>query len=514
MYEIDKPQEQAEPRRHERPAALANSIILRTRQTHKAAAPKPPPAAMKPAVPNLEAPAARPEQAVLDELRNIDMRRVFNWVFRWWPVTAVTLVVGMLAGVAFGTLMPPRYTAYTDILIDTTNLQVVDNAMFGQAQQRDSQLLTVESKTRVLTSGNVITRVVEQLDLKDDREFGGTSGGEEERALAARRVLYDRLTATRAPSSLVVTLAIWAQSPDKSVLISDAVVSAFQAELAIMDASSAGRVGQDISSRLVELRQSVILAEEAVETYRAEHNLQLSNGELLNSQSMAQINAELVAARNRLSEAEARHASLAAAFANNITTGPEVASETVAALRSQHGVLTQQLNALSMRLGPRHPEILALQPQINAIAAQIRQEIGRQVAAARSDTEQARAVVEGLQAQDSQIRSSVSVNNAALVELRELEREAEARASIYEALLARSAQVDELSNVAGNSIQVISAAVPPASRSFPPRTIVLAGGGAIGGLGLGLALAALAGLLFDLSRHVRPFARKLPRTAS
>lgn len=512
MYEIEKPHGQAAPRRHEQPAALANSIILRRIRTDKA--PISSPVVAKAGTPDMITPAPPLERSMLDELREIDIRRVFDWIIRWWPVTAVMLVIGILGGLAFGTLTPPRYTAYTDILIDTANLQVVDNAMFGQMQQRDAQLLTVESKTRVLTSGNVVARVVEQLALQDDPEFGGTSGGDDERSLAARRILYDRITATRAPSSLVVTLSIWAQSPDKSVLLSNAVVAAFRAELETMDASSAGRVGQDISSRLVELRQSVIVAEEAVEAYRAEHNLQLSNGELLNSHSMAQINAELVAARSRLSEAEARYASLAAAFANGITTTPEVASETVAALRNQHGLLTQQLNALSMRLGPRHPEILALQPQITAIAEQIRQEIGRQVAAARTDMEQASAVVDGLDAQDSQIKTSVSVNNAALVELRELEREAEARASIYEALLARSAQVDELSNVGGNSIQVISSAVPPTSRSYPPRTVVLAGGGAVGGLGIGLALAALAGLLFDMSRHIRPFGRKLPRANS
>ena len=51
------------------------------------------------------------------------------------------------------------------------NLQVVNDDVFGNSPLRDSQLLEVESKLRVLTSRNVLTRVIDSMNLTQDEEF-------------------------------------------------------------------------------------------------------------------------------------------------------------------------------------------------------------------------------------------------------------------------------------------------------------------------------------------------------
>jgi uncharacterized protein involved in exopolysaccharide biosynthesis len=90
----------------------------------------------------------------------------------------------------------------------------------------------------------------------------------------------------------------------------------------------------------------------------------------------------------------------------------------------------------------------------------------------------------------------------AQVELRQLERASASKVAIYEAYLTRAQEITERSQIDTTNIRVISPAIAPISRSYPPRTIVLAGGGLFGGLLAGLGLAALAGFaLHSLARR-------------
>jgi len=98
------------------------------------------------------------------------------------------------------------------------------------------------------------------------------------------------------------------------------------------------------------------------------------------------------------------------------------------------------------------------------------------------------------------MKSSVFQDTAAQIHLRELEREARAKATVYEAFMARAGEAAERQQIDTTNVRIVSPAVVPTARSFPPRGYVLAGTGAIGGLGLGLAFAVLSGLWRDYRR--------------
>jgi hypothetical protein len=85
----------------------------------------------------------------------------------------------------------------------------------------------------------------------------------------------------------------------------------------------------------------------------------------------------------------------------------------------------------------------------------------------------------------------VFADNDAQVELRDLTREAAAKTAIYEAFMVRAREITQRQNLDTTNIRVISPPVPPKSRSWPPRTIQVAGFGAIAGMVLGV-LAVLA----------------------
>ena len=60
------------------------------------------------------------------------------------------------------------------------------------------------------------------------------------------------------------------------------------------------------------------------------------------------------------------------------------------------------------------------------------------------------------------------------VQLRELERDAAAKTSVYENFLSRERQVAELEQISTTNVRTISTAVPPGGRSWPPGMMVMA----------------------------------------
>lgn len=433
----------------------------------------------------------------------IDFRWLAQQFKRYRLMIAVAGVLGALLAVSAGILIPAKYTSIAEILIDPSNLQVVNDDLFGRNEQRDAQVLNVESKMRLLTSTNVLSRVVETLDLTSSPDFmprpsllsGLFDGGQNATAgspeLAALRQLAQSVKARRDQLSFVVTLEVTAASPERSVQISSAIIDAFRVELAQADADNAGQAAGELTNRLDELKAQVTQAEEAVERFRTENGLQASQGELLASLSASQINAQLIEARQRLIEARSRYEELSGSNGEALVAAAAQASPVLVTLRTQYAALEQESNALLQTLGPRHPKYAVLVPQMRSLESQIDLETARVLQAAQSELLQAEGVVSRLTEESVEAQSALAQDNSAQVQLRELERTADAQAAIYEAFLSRSSEIAERQRIDTTNIRVISEPLPPKSRSWPPSLLNLLVLGLVGGLALG-ALAALS----------------------
>lgn len=435
----------------------------------------------------------------------IDLPTILGWLVRfWWIVLAVT-VLGGVVGIGAGMLIKPRFTAYSDMVVDPSNLQVVSGDLFATSQQSDAQVLGVESKMRVLTSGNVLRRVVTTLGLDTDPEFtapefsllgflprGGTEDADP--VTGAMRVLSERIRARREERSYVVTISAWDRTPEKAALVTDALVSAFRTELAQGEADSAQQAAASLNERLGELKHDVAMAEDEVEAFKRANGLQTTGTELLSAQSVAQINTQVLSAQQAMIAAQSRHEQLMGGTAEAKLSAAAQQSATISALRAQYATLKQQADSLSVRLGPKHPNLMTVQSQMAGLQGEIDREIGRIVQTSKSELDQARAVFEALSQQSQALKSDAFTDGEAQVTLRELQREAASKASIYESFLTRAKEITERRGLDTTNVRVISTAVPPLSRSYPPRTAVLAGGGAFGGLFGGVALACLLGL--------------------
>lgn len=450
----------------------------------------------------------------LNNLPKLDGAETLGWIWHGKKWIILCIFLGILGALVFSLATPHRYTVYTDIIVDPTNLQVVRNDLTPSNPIGDSQLLEVESKMRVLTSRNVLGAVIKELKLMDDDEFVKppsifsirewlqitSQGSPAAPEIGAMRALSKRVEARRVPRSFVVTLSVYSEDSAKSMRISKAIVDAFKRELFRSSANSAGRVVSNLNERLEELRLAVSKAEDRMVAYQRRNGLlgTTIQSQELNTQRVSELNNQILEAQTSYLQAQARYEAMQIALIRGeVHTASSINSEAMVDLRSEYTSLRREVISQSQVLGSRHPTILRLKAQKKILVQSIEDEAKRIIGIAQSEMKQAKTTLDGLHGRLETERSSVHTKNEAEIGLRELQRDTQAKAAVYEAYLSRVQQIAERRQIDTTNIQVISEPVPPTARNWPPRTLLLLIAGSIGGGILGLILAfSIGGLGF------------------
>ncbi len=431
--------------------------------------------------------------------------------------------VAFLAMLLFLAVTPAQYTASTQILIDPSDLKVVDNGLTSQPQTNDIALLQVESQVRVLGSNSVLAPVVASEHLDTDPEFGGgppsllrtiatdlfglvglSPSARPAPSLIALDQLRRRLKISRADRTYVVDVAVTTRSRETSVRIANAIADSYIATQVTARADAARRATEQLTARLNELRTKVRQAEERVEAYKAKNNITVSTGQLVNEQQVTDLNNQLAIARARTSEAKARYdlATRLQKSGDPSTSNEALQSPTITALRSQYAEMQRRLNEQSSTLGPRHPAVIEAQAQAEGMRRVIADEISRIQRAAANDYARAKDNETSLNTTLDQLKKTSITTSEAMVPLRELEREVAASRQIYEAFLARSRETGEQETLDTKNIRVITKAEAPLRRSSPPNDILMLAAAIIAGAGLGMMIA----LAIEVTKGMQPAA--------
>ncbi|MBD9387265.1 GumC family protein [Agrobacterium sp. AGB01] len=427
-----------------------------------------------------------------------------------WIILAIIACVG--AALAYSAMTPQRYTAYTDIIVNPSNLNVINDGVFSVSPQRDTQILEVESKLRTLTSRNVLSQVVSELKLDKDPEFINPTPIERFKMLLSRppeegdnsigalRALGDRVVAERDPRSFVVTVAVWSANPEKSVTLSNAIINAFENELFQTTSEGSRRVADDLNTRLEELRVNVTEAEKKVEEFKRQNGLQVNNGELVSNQLSGELNAQVLSAQQRLIQEESRLKQMEQAISQQrVASSAIFDSETMNTIREQYSILQQQIGAMTMTYGSRHPRLATANAEKAMLEQGFAQEAQRILETVKTSVAESRSSLDALRQKAVAERANVFTDNDAQVKLRDLERDARTVAAIYETYLTRSRQIAEQQAINSTNVRVISRAVAPNFRSWPPGKMTLMILGGFAGLFLGIGLA----LTFGAWRYLR-----------
>ncbi len=307
----------------------------------------------------------------------IDFSQILSVIWRGRGTILATSVAALLLATLFVLFVPHEYTAVTQILIDPTDLRAVANELTPTNQMSDAALLQVESQVRVLTSDNVLRRVVEFEGLDSDPEFAkgesslrvmldgviGKSTIAADKTLAALTELKRRVQVKRADRTYVVDVSVTSKEPAKAARIANAIAQSYLTEQTQVRSDAARQVSQSLTGRLNDLRTRVRDAEERVEAFKAKNGIVGANGQLVGEQQLADLNNQLGAARARTAQAKANLEQVQAVQRSKGEIGafPEaLQSQTITALRSQYAEVLRREAEQMTTLGERHPAVIEI----------------------------------------------------------------------------------------------------------------------------------------------------------
>ena len=384
----------------------------------------------------------------------------------------------------------------------------------------------VDSQVEILKSAKISLAVIKELHLAEDPEFVSRGSGllrtltglissfcgssepksEFQLTRCSAEVFADRLTVRRIGLTYIIQISFRSLNPDRAAQIANAIANAYltdQLEAKLQATRGAGAWLQD---RIRDLRTQASTAQRAVVEFKAKNNIvdTGTKGQLMDEQLAAEINSQLVIARARTSEAQARLDRIEAvlrADAPDVTADATVAdslkNDVIINLRSQYFVLANREADLSARYGSDHLATVRLRNQMREVRNSIVDELRRIAETYKSDYEIAKQHEESIQKELAQAVLQSQVTNKAEVALRELESNAQTYRSLYDNFLQRYTELVQQQSFPITEARVVMAAFPPTEKSHPKTFAILAAGG-MAGLMLGLGIAWLR----DLSNRV------------
>lgn len=461
----------------------------------------------------------------------IDPMQVVRGIARSKMLIVATTVLGTALGVAVALSTPKKYEATTELIVDPRDLKLTDRDLTQNVVASDATLAIVENQVRVLTSGTVLNKVVDKLNLVNDPEFNGQGSGglgvmplirsilsrsdgpgadEGRRRALAVSNLAESLSVERGGKTFVISVSATTQNGEKSALIANTMTDVFLQTFGQIQSDTAGRATDELTARLDELRKGVEVAERKVEDFRATHDLVDAQGHLISDDEMLKLNEQLSIARARTLELNARAASARSIDVNSVLSGTlpeEINSNTMSELRSQYATLKQEADRAAVRLGPRHPELQALSAQLAGSRDRIAAELRRIASSLQVDLKRAVQLEQDLASRLAQLKVRSGDVNSDLVTLRELEREAAAKRSVYEQYLLRAKETGEQKDINTANINVISKAFAPLEPNGPSRAVMVLAG-LLGGLASGIGLGAMRGAYESLRETANSRSRR------
>jgi uncharacterized protein involved in exopolysaccharide biosynthesis len=264
--------------------------------------------------------------------------------------------------------------------------------------------------------------------------------------------------------------------------IADAVVTAYLAESRRSGAQRLEEARREITLGLPALQSDLRSRERQID--EAKRRLQAVGGSQgdVDEQQLKEATSELVSARSKTLALRIRADQLARLSRTGGSLDGEDFSESPAleALRLQAASLGRQEGAAGAKFGPRHPSTVALAQQRHRFELLLREELARTAGSIQNELVEVRTAENLLYARVEALKQKNLAASQARVELRQLERVAEADGPVLEASLRRATELDQGSAAAAANVRVLDPAGTPRGPATPRLALV--------------AVAALAGL--------------------
>ena len=301
----------------------------------------------------------------------------------------------------------------------------------------------------------------------------------ERNRIAIDNNVLDGLSLNPIRGSKVIQISYLSPDPDLSARITNAIAEQYIIDQLDSKLDATRTATNWLSTRVDELKDRVEQAESAVETARAEQSIKTGQSLEITQQQLKELNASLSVMRNDTLAAGAAYDRLRSAVEQGKDFGAIEEfrqSNMIQSYREQLAQLESQKIALEATIPSTHPTLVRLNRQIEELNNNINDEAKRVVAAAQSTWVAAQEQEKSIAEEVRRLESLMLQQSRNEIQIRQLEREAQASRVLYENFLSRLKETTQQEDLQSADARVLS----PAERPLYPesqakkRTIALA----------------------------------------
>jgi exopolysaccharide transport family protein len=448
---------------------------------------------------------------------SLALLQVRDFLGRQWRLIALVTAMTIVVGIAYLAVMPKKYTAQADMIIDTKRMTWAQSEL--QAENRFVEDASVESEIETTRSESVASTVARQLHLTEDPEFIGSGVGLRARLLSwlglgagpereatdddlMRRVLAtlnSNLRVTRLGRSYIEQIAYTSLDRDKAAKIANAFAEAYISDQMQAKFEATHRASVWLEQRIGELRQQASDAYRAVQDFKSQNSIIIGvDGKLASEVELDQLGVALAKARADTSQAKAKLDRIERVLEQrsekesfNIpdpVVTDALNNPVITRLRQQFLDDQSKESEWSARYGSDHQAARNLRAEMAALQRAIWDEISRIAESYKSELQIAKSQEDSIDKRMIEVFQQSASTRQSQVRLRELETAANTYRNIYETFLSRFTQSVQQQSFPSTEARVVTPASAPRTPSSPKISLTLALA-TIGGFGIGVMLA-------------------------
>src|SRR5882724_10172956 len=466
----------------------------------------------------------------------LSMVQIRDFLGREWRLIAAVTGFAIVLGAIYIAMSPSRYTAQTDMIIDTKRVTWTQAEM--ASENRALEDASVESEIETTKSEKVATAVIRRLHLNEDPEFTGAGRGLTRRIFSmfkwtagpdrestnddlirsALVTLRDNLRVTRLGRSYIEQIAYTSLDSSKAARISNAFADAYIEDQLQAKFEATRRASVWLEQRIGELRQQASDAYREVQDFKSENSIIIGvDGKLASEVELDQLGIALAKARADTSQARAKLDRISRVLEQrsdkesfNIpdpVVTDALSNPVITKLRQQFLDDQNKESEWSARYGADHTAARNLRAEMAALQRAIWDEISRIAESYKSELQIAKSQEESIDKRMIEVFQKSASTRQSQVRLRELETAANTYRGIYETFLSRFTQSVQQQSFPSTEARVVTFASPPRGPSSPKISLTLALA-ALCGLALGI-MAAFGREQMNRQIHTRAELEKL-----
>lgn len=433
----------------------------------------------------------------------LDLDNLLAAVRRQWFVVAASVMLAFALGAVYLLTAVPYFTASSSVLIDKGNGVLLSRMSDAGLPVNDEP--TVLSEVEVLKSDTISLAVVDKLNLTNNPAFmdGGKSAiasvismvrqafdfsswfnkdsveaTMDERRQRAAAMVEANMVVQRVGKTYVLSIDYTSRSPQLAAQISAAIADVYLTDKLNSKYDATRRASEWLQQRIDELRQQALASDLAVQQFRRDNGLvATSNGGLVSDQQLSELNSALIKAQADTAQAIAKYDRIQSIVDSKRTDAivTDVLDSSISNdLRKKYLDASKRESEISSRLGSSHIQAVRLRTEMAEYERLLFAELSRIAESYRSDVDVARSRENDLYNKVTQATSVSAAAGETQVELRELERTADAYRNLYQSFLSRFQEASQQQSFPVTEARVISRATVPKSPSYPKKPLLMA----------------------------------------